>query len=376
MLLLVDQKKELSQRIQTSLTILFFLTGSFAIFAILMGFGVDWISILKLSSFPLFADKNSFAYASVRLTSNLVASFLAFASLMGIRARAEYSKHVAEEAQKKVTESANKETVSEQPISPMVVVVAHLDTRIARLLQTSEVIYWTIILSLVAGVFLIIFAGSLSAWDTRLGTMISQIEKSRYDIEPRFDEQTKERIYTPDQKDRIKTLDDLYASAVRAEIEHATREGKPEWNWPSTILRVGVIGMLVFLTQILISLYRYTSRLIVFYSSRRNALILANTQLLNGDVERLAAMLFPSNFDFGREPRHPLQEMMGFLRGARDPDRETTKRKRTNPKSSVDKSKQQNGDGGHNRSPHERAEARQGSPGDAATEPTAATLHA
>jgi hypothetical protein len=80
-----------------------------------------------------------------------------------------------------------------------------------------------------------------------------------------------------DLRDRLKGLDDLYTRAVDASIKQATDkpDSKPVWNWPVTVLRVGIIGMLVFLTQILISLYRYNSRLIAFYSLRRNGLILA-----------------------------------------------------------------------------------------------------
>jgi hypothetical protein len=91
-------------------------------------------------------------------------------------------------------------------------------------------------------------------------------------------------------------------------------EHKSAWNWPSTILRVGIIGLVVFLTQILIQLYRYNSRLIVFYGSRHDALLLAGEDL--GKLERYAKVFFPADLDFGREPRHPLREMAEFLRRA------------------------------------------------------------
>jgi len=104
------------------------------------------------------------------------------------------------------------------------------------------------IVSLIAGVVLIIFAGSLSTWDTTLGTITSHIEELRSSINPIFDEVKKERRYSDDQLQQLKGLDELYSSGIKAMITQASArpEGKSDWNWPSTILRIGVIGMLVF----------------------------------------------------------------------------------------------------------------------------------
>jgi hypothetical protein len=57
--------------------------------------------------------------------------------------------------------------------------IDHLNKRIAILSVRATTIYWTIIFSLVAGVFLIIFAGYLSSFDTTLGTVTARIDADR-----------------------------------------------------------------------------------------------------------------------------------------------------------------------------------------------------
>ena len=92
-------------------------------------------------------------------------------------------------------------------------------------------------------------------------------------------------------------------------------------NWPGTVLRICIVSLIIFLVQILIQLYRYNSRLVSFYASRRDALILAK-----GDGRRakeLADMLTPNGLDFGREPNHPLVAMAGFFKKGKKDD-ETT----------------------------------------------------
>jgi hypothetical protein len=335
------------------LRLFFLLSGSLAIFVCLMGFDVDLVSVLKLDR--VFSQPSNTAYLIVRFTLNLIAAFIAFGSIMGIRAQIGYRAQTLKVSQgdrKKPIEATVEVPVEMREVDRVKHVIGNLDIRINRLSQQSEVIYWTIIVSLIAGVFLIIFAGNLSAWDTTLGSLTSHLEVQLSQIRPSYDENSKQRVYDDNEQNKIKWLDGLYEKAVDATITHANQrpEGRSDWNWPSTILRIGVIGMLVFLTQILISLYRYNSRLIAFYGSRRDALILADQKSVNTDIEKLTLILFPSSFDFGREPRHPLQEMMGFLRGERGDGRRSDQvtppnRKRNRSKPSAQEPQQQKPEG-------------------------------
>jgi hypothetical protein len=213
-------------------------------------------------------------------------------------------------------------------------VIRRLNERIDALQRRASVIYWTILVSLIVGIFLIIFAGYLSSFDTTYSNLSLQLQSDRQgtlsDLARSYS-----RLNSPEEEtsrkyllSRLANLDqqstELFSSMTRQLSERS--ENKPTWNWPSTFLRVGVIGLLVFLTQILISLYRYNSRIIAFYGSRRDALLLSNG--IYDDFTKYAEMLFPLNLDFGREPRHPLEEIRSFFgrkppsaaNGERDPE--------------------------------------------------------
>jgi hypothetical protein len=63
-----------------------------------------------------------------------------------------------------------------------------------------------------------------------------------------------------------------------------------------------------FLVQILMGLYRYNTRLITYYNSRRDLL-----SLWEGKAEGLKALdqvLAPPKIDFGKEPKHPLEDII------------------------------------------------------------------
>jgi hypothetical protein len=115
---------------------------------------------------------------------------------------------------------------------------------------------------------------------------------------------------------RLGIADKNYYEVLGATISLANNQNQDDKDIYSsgTVLRICVVALLIFLTQILVSLYRYNSRLIAFYCSRRDALT-----LVGGDpqaMKPLVALLFPTLLDFGREPRHPFQEFGGLLKSA------------------------------------------------------------
>ena len=74
-------------------------------------------------------------------------------------------------------------------------------------------------------------------------------------------------------------------------------------------LRAGIILLILFLVQILVSLSRYDTRLAAFYDARADALLLTDPgslpqRTLNVDeIDKLMAALSPDALDFGRAPR-------------------------------------------------------------------------
>ncbi len=62
-----------------------------------------------------------------------------------------------------------------------------------------------------------------------------------------------------------------------------------------------MLVLLAFLLQLLVSLYRYSTRMAAYYDARGDALFFAATQ--GGDLDALIAMLSPDSLDYGRTPR-------------------------------------------------------------------------
>ncbi|MGJ3242548.1 MAG: hypothetical protein ACFE0O_06290 [Opitutales bacterium] len=77
--------------------------------------------------------------------------------------------------------------------------------------------------------------------------------------------------------------------------------------------RIGALLILVFLVQILVSLYRYNIRLAAFFDARADALELS-PGMNASDVESLIRVLSPENVDFGKSPASPTQHAVDLAR--------------------------------------------------------------
>jgi hypothetical protein len=181
------------------------------------------------------------------------------------------------------------------------IVADYLDRIISRLQSRATLMYWTIVGTLIAGVLLIIFAGSFAAFDTEL--MWWRLDNERHRIYS--------DITTPPKNDELKAWNDQAITHYWENYDrllHVSLAGYDQrnvFNWVPIALKVSVAGILIFLVQILIQLYRYNSLLIVFYSARRYAIIMSGGDL--SATERWQAIFAPTNLDFGSNPRHPFQ---------------------------------------------------------------------
>jgi hypothetical protein len=192
---------------------------------------------------------------------------------------------------------------------------------IVRLQSRATIIYWTIVATLVAGVLLIIFSGYFSSFDTEL--LWSRLDAERNMVysnvpaPPPTNSSAADRDKYALLKERadnaMTQYDNHYNTLLDASI---TGYGHGNFfNWVPIILKVSVAGLLIFLVQILIQLYRYNSLLIVFYSSRRHAILMSKGDL--DATERWEAVFLPANLDFGRDPRHPFQFIANLLHRGR-----------------------------------------------------------
>jgi hypothetical protein len=192
-------------------------------------------------------------------------------------------------ARRTVTSSSRPKVVDKSEL-----IADNLNTRVSSLQARSTMIYWTILFTLAIGVTIVIFSGHLSSLDTagsqlwsRIDTELNRLNSTDGEAVSKFNQHYEEVL-----------------KAAVADLSTTNSKGRV-WNWPSTILRVSVAGLLIFLVQILIQLYRYNSLLIAFYSSRRDAIIMSEGNFQT--AKNWTALFFPANLTFGREPRHPFQ---------------------------------------------------------------------
>ena len=149
---------------------------------------------------------------------------------------------------------------------------------------------------------------------------LRELENQLRDIEtvsPLIDDQQKivarANAYSKTLEDSINKYDE-----VRAALDKSLRSNELTRQITQTATRVAVIGMLIYLVQIVVNRYRYLQRLASFHQARGQALqILADQEdqsLLKGiTISDLAALLSPDSIGFDSAPEAPTQQMVALL---------------------------------------------------------------
>jgi hypothetical protein len=109
-------------------------------------------------------------------------------------------------------------------------------------------------------------------------------------------------------KERIGKLDKLLETAWTKELD--SQHGYSDWKYitATAITRVGVVLIIIYLVQILMGLYRYNMRLATYYNAKRDVLTLWDCT--PASLKRLDEIIGPPKFDFGKEPKHPLEDLL------------------------------------------------------------------
>lgn len=84
-----------------------------------------------------------------------------------------------------------------------------------------------------------------------------------------------------------------------------------------TTIRVTVVVLIIFLVQILVNLFRYSTRLAGFYDARADALKIAinsGISITSSDFHALVMSLAPDNIDFGRGQKSPIDSAVELSR--------------------------------------------------------------
>jgi hypothetical protein len=91
---------------------------------------------------------------------------------------------------------------------------------------------------------------------------------------------------------------------------------------PGVLARVAILGATMFLTQILLAVYRYNSRLATYVEGRANALQIFHEIGGSLPLDSAIALFAGDGVGFGKQPATPLEQTVDVLRtaleGARD----------------------------------------------------------
>jgi len=79
------------------------------------------------------------------------------------------------------------------------------------------------------------------------------------------------------------------------------------------VIRITTGVLLGFLTQVILSVYRYNARLAAFYEARADALLVAG-ELDTGTLEKVAKLLFPERLDLDKIPESPSKQVVDMLK--------------------------------------------------------------
>ena len=77
------------------------------------------------------------------------------------------------------------------------------------------------------------------------------------------------------------------------------------------VIRIAILALLAFLLQLLVSLYRYDTRLASYYDARADALILAPS---DEALVQLIPMFSPDTLTFGPQPKFAFEHVLDLAR--------------------------------------------------------------
>jgi hypothetical protein len=244
---------------------------------------------------------------------------------------------------------------SEMLLADRLDVINGIHRRVERLVLRSQVILYTIGLALVASAIVILFAGRLTSIDA---SAVSNVDRLKSDLSDEVRKLSKlyqlKNAYSQQEaaanlslsRDQLDKLDrqisslrddsspgdststtvviareELQADKIRTLLQEAwekeldSQQGYSDWHYiaATAITRVGIVLIIVYLVQILMGLYRYNTRLIAYYNSRRDLLTLWDGK--QRSLKSLDEILTSSKIDFGKEPKHPLEDLIHALGG-------------------------------------------------------------
>ena len=222
----------------------------------------------------------------------------------------------------------------EDSLSPQDTETARLRATILRLrLRSARVQKWAaiflglMIAALVSGLLLFSFAAQISdpVTSRALETVESQANAVKFAtdyIQSKKDEENRKGISTINPTaiaDLHRQSAELLASTrqLRDSISILTESAQNRRLISTITTRVGAVLILVFLAQILISLYRYSTRLAHFYDACADVIEISmgDTQLLSESrLNAFRNLLAPESIQFDKQVKAPTEQILNVAR--------------------------------------------------------------
>jgi hypothetical protein len=242
----------------------------------------------------------------------------------------------------RVFEDERQLTDAERTLVSKLRTITAIDERTARLRFRANLMLYAVGALLIGASIIIVFAGTLTNLDASAVSNVDRITKDIDDAEGRlarlsgFEELKKASAADPSgagkklasltdndpslptsdnglaaeidaAKTRLTQSEDLLRQAWSKELSAERGYNDTRYIIATAITRIGVVLVIIFLAQVLIGLYRYNTRLITFYNSRRDFFQIWNGK---GATPKELQNLIEPHIDFGKEPKHPLEDII------------------------------------------------------------------
>ncbi|MEM6932711.1 MAG: hypothetical protein AAF526_03910 [Pseudomonadota bacterium] len=111
-------------------------------------------------------------------------------------------------------------------------------------------------------------------------------------------------------------IEELIDKETENRTEAMTSPGERDSSFliASAITRFGIVAIIVYIIQVLVSLYRYNMRLASFYSSRLKAIL--HGQNTEGSIDFFAKLFDTSEISFGKDINGPTQDIKEIIQAA------------------------------------------------------------
>lgn len=201
--------------------------------------------------------------------------------------------------------------------------VRSLRRRARSLRSAARFTLFLTFLSIAAGLYLFTSAGQIASRDTYSSVLADELKRSSTDaalssqrvvdqLRDLYEKSGPESTQSNVPEELIKAGREIAGQHARTEqiiarIEQAAVSKDTLYFFLSTLTtRIGSVLLLIFLVQILLSVYRYSVRLETYYDSRADALVIYGGSS-EEQLERLVSVLSPDKIEFGKTPTTPTE---------------------------------------------------------------------